>query len=242
MNMKKLLAVIAASLACAPALAQTDLNASESGAVIPQIRMSFNVASDPGPNGPAVPHSGHGIEIGISGGTGKDEQSLSGSDRVVFGGRTFTGTTLQHEFDFRFYEAAYRYRRFFGAGGFGIEALGGLGIAELDFTTRSPTASANEKISNGGILGGFGLLWRFQEKTSLHARLSVFASTQVEGVTAGGRMDVHMAYAFSRNVGIRGGITSWSLISGRRDVDEDNLNSRLEAGLTGLAIALDVAF
>ena len=241
--MKLLLAFLAA-LVSGAALAQEDIEAVDRGIVIPSLRFSFDIAGEVGPQGPAVPHSGHGIEIGLTGGSGEDSQSLSGGEFVRFGNRTFTGsTTLEHEFDFRFFELAYRYRRFFGSGVFGIEALGGLGFAEVDFTTRSPTASASEKMSSGGILGAFGIIWKFHPSAYLQPRLTLFASGEEEGVSAAARLDVQVAWAFARNVALRGGLTSWAFTSSRVEGNDSNsLNSRVTAAASGVSIGLDVAF
>jgi hypothetical protein len=241
--MKPLLALLAA-LVSGAALAQTDIEAIDRGVLIPSLRFSFDIAGEASPQGPAVPHSGHGIEIGLSGGSGKDDQSLAGGEFVRFGGRTFSGsTTLQHEFDFRMFEIAYRYRRFFGSGVFGIEALGGLGFAELDLSTRSPAASANEKINSGGIVGAFGIIWKFHPSAYLQPRLTVFASGEEEGVSAAARFDLQVAWAFARNVAVRGGLTSMAFGSARSDArDSTSANSRITAAASGLSIGLDVAF
>jgi hypothetical protein len=242
---KLLTVLLAAFLACGSALAQEDVEAIDRGNLIPSLRLSFDIAGEVGPRGPAAPHSGHGIELGLAGGSGEDSQSLSSGEFVRFGGRTFGGsTTLEHEFDFRFFEVAYRYRRFFGASQvFGIEALGGLGFAELEFSTRSATASATEKMSSGGLLGAFGIIWKFHPAASLHPRLTLFGSGEEEGVTAAARFDLHVAWAFARNVGIRGGLTSWAFTSARVEGNDSNsLNSRVTAASSGLSIGLDVAF
>ena len=242
--MKRLLAFIAAALACSSAFAQEDIEAVDRGTLIPSFRLGFDIAGEVGPQGPAVPHSGHGIEIGLSGGSGKDDQTLSSGEFARFGGRTFVGgTTLQHDFDFRFFELAYRYRRFFGSGVFGIEALGGLGFAELDLTTSSPAGSANDKMSSGGIVGGFGLLWKFHPSAYLQPRLTIFASGEEEGVSAAARFDLQVAWAFARNVAVRGGLTSWAFTSARADArDSTSPNSRVTAASSGLSIGVDVAF
>jgi hypothetical protein len=242
--MRHLFAFIAAALACGSALAQEDIEAIDRGTVIPSLRLGFDIAGQAGPQGPAVPHSGHGIEIGLTGGSGEDSQSLSSGEFARFGGRTFAGsTTLEHEFDFRVFEVAYRYRRFFGSGVFGIEALGGLGFAELDFKTRSPAASASEKMSSGGLLGGFGVIWKFHPSAYLQPRLTLFASGEEEGVSAAARLDVQVAWAFARNMAVRGGLTSWAFTSSRIEGNDSNsINSRVTAASSGVSIGLDVAF
>jgi hypothetical protein len=243
--MKRLLLLIAAALASGGALAQTEIDANESGAIIPSFRLGFRIASEAGPEGPSTPHNGHGIEVGLAGGSGSDDQSLAAGQRVVVGGRTFTGATnLEHEYDFRLFEIAYRYRRFFGqTSTFGIEALGGVGFAELDFSTRSPAFTANDKMSSGGFVGGFGLIWKVQPAVTVQSRLSLFLSGETEGVTAAGRFDAHVVWAFARNVAVRAGAASWVFESLRaEDEDASSPNSRLRTTTFGLSLGLDVAF
>ena len=234
---------VAAFTACGAALAQTDIEAIDRGVLVPALRLSFDIA--PRVEGPATPHTGHGIEIGFTGATGKDGQSIGpGEAPVIFGGRAFAGPVdLLHEFDFRYAEIAYRYRHFFGKGQFGIEALGGLGWAELDFTTSSPLGSAHDKLSTGGLVAAFGIVWKFLPATSLQSRVTLFGSGKVEGVTGAARLDVHVAHAVARNIALRGGLVGWGFDSIRAaDDDTSSLNSRISAGFSGLSLGLDVAF
>ena len=240
----KLAILAAAALASGTSLAQTDIEAVDRGLLVPSARLSFDIA--PRGERPSVPHTGHGIEIGISGAAGaEDRQGLGAGEAVVFGGRVFpaSGGELRHEFDFGFAELAYRYRHFFGSGAFGIEALGGLGWAELDLTTRSASQSANDKISSGGLIAAFGIIWKFLPSTSLQSRLTLFGSGEEEGVTGAARLDVHVAYALARNIALRGGLVAWGIGSVRADEDDSSsLNSRIRAGFSGLSLGLDVAF
>jgi hypothetical protein len=231
-----------AALACGAAAAQTEIEAIDRGVFVPSLRLGFDIS--PRGERPAVPHSGHGIEIGITGASAEDSQSLAPGEVVVIGNRAFTaaGGELKHEFDFRFAELAYRYRHFFGGGSFGIEALGGLGWAELDLTTSSALQSANDKISTGGLVAAFGILWKFTPNTSLQSRITLFGSGETEGVTGAARFDVHVAYALARNIALRGGLVAWGIGSARADEDDDSLNSQIRAGFSGLSIGLDVAF
>ena len=242
--MKKVLLGCIAALACGSAFAQEGIEATERSNVLPSFRLSFDIAGEVGPQGPAAPHSGHGIEIGLSGASGKDDQNLGPAQSVNFGDRNFNGsTTLHHDFDMRLFEVAYRYRRFFGSGVFGIEALGGLGFAELELTTSAPGQSASEKLSNGGLLGAFGIIWKFHPSAYLQPRLTLFASSDEEGVSAAGRFDVHVAWAFARNVAVRGGLSSMAMTSSRGEsINAPSQKSRVTAATSGLAIGLDVAF
>lgn len=231
-----------AALACGAALAQTEIEAIDRGVIVPSARLSFDIS--PRGERPAVPHTGHGIEIGITGASAEDKQSLAPGEVVRIGDRTFTagGGELKHEFDFRFAELAYRYRHFFGDGSFGIEALGGLGWAELDFTTSSPLQSANDKISSGGLVAAFGIIWKFLPSTSLQSRLTLFGSGETEGVTGAARLDVHVAHALGRNIALRGGLVAWGVGSARAEDDSSSLNSQIRAGFSGLSLGLDVMF
>src|SRR5688572_10500281 len=130
----------AAALAACSSTNTMDLKVRDSGQFIPSARVSIDIASHAKvPTPPSHPHGGHAIEIGATGGEGEDTQTLNAGERpVVFVGQTFTGPiTLSNEVEFRYFEAAYRYRKFFGEGTFGIEALGGLGYAEMDVTVAS---------------------------------------------------------------------------------------------------------
>ena len=238
------IAVLAAALACGSALAQSDIEVIERGVVVPSVRLGIDIAGEATSLGPAVPHSGHGIEIGVSGASAEDDQHLDPGEVVVFGGRVFGASgTLSHSADFRFLEVAYRYRRFFGASGaFGIEALGGLGHAELELTTTSPLQSSSDTVSSSGLVGAFGIVWKFLPATSLQSRITLFGSGDREGVTGAVRLDVHVAHALARHVALRAGLVGWGIVSQRADDDDNSLNSPIVAGFSGLSLGLDVAF
>jgi len=238
--MTKVLLGCVAALACGSAFAQSDIEATDRGAIMPSIRLGVAFNGEAGPRGPAVPRTGHGMEIGLTGGSGDDTQTLSNGEFIRLGNTRFnSGQTVKHEFDYRLFEIAYRFRKFFGAGQvFGIEALAGLAHAELDFTTTAPGQSANEKISNGGLLGGFGVIWKFHETAYLHPRFTLFGSSDEQGVTAAARIDVQVAWAFARNVALRGGVSSIGFGSSRAD----SVNSRILASSGGVSVGLDVQF
>ena len=187
-----------------------------------------------------MPHSGHGIELGLSGASGEDTADPERAP-VVFGGRVFGPGELRHEFDFGFFELAYRYRHFFGANKvFGIEAIGGIGIASLDFTVSSAAQSASQKLDNGGLVGGFGIIWKFLPSTSLQSRLTLFGSGEREGVTGAARLDVHVAHAVARNIALRAGLVSWGVVSQRAgETTTRTRSTRASApGLSGLSLGL----
>jgi len=244
--MKKALATLAAALIAAPALADHNQIEMRDSTFIPSGRIGIDIS--PRGEQPSVPHSGHGIEIGFTGASGEDSQTrTAGAPPLTFAGQTFfspTTTTLNYDFDFRFFEIAYRFRHFFGASRkFGIEALGGLGMAELEVRASSGTQAATETLRSGGLVGGFGIVWKFLPQTSLQSRITVFGSGDREGVTGAARFDLFVAQALGRHAAVRVGLTSWGLTSERDDDDDfGSFNSHIRAGFGGLALGLELAF
>lgn len=248
--MKKIAAVLAGALVAGPALADhREIKVEDRSTFLPSVRLGIDIA--PRIQGPSVPHSGHGIEIGLTGTTGKDTQTRDlGAPTLVFGGQSFAAPNqLNHEFDFRYFEIAYRYRHFFGQGAygeggtFGIEALGGLGYAEYDLTITTATQRANEKLGSGGLVAGFGIIWKFLPRTSLQSRITLFGSGENEGVTGAGRWDLFVVQALGRHAAVRAGVTGWGLASSRDDDDDfSSVNSLIRSGFSGLALGLEVAF
>jgi len=233
---------LAASLATAALAAcagqQTgDISIVDRTTFIPSARVSVDIS--PRDQAPSEPHSGHGIELGFSGGSGDDTQTLdAGALPVKLGGQTFNAPNLlSHEFDFRFVELAYRYRRFFGGGAqFGVEALGGLGYAELDLTVASATQRAAERLGSGGVVGGVGFVWRLRQSTSLQSRLTLFFGGESFGDGAA-RFDTYVAQALGRNAALRAGFAAWGIDSG-----PTVQRSKIGLGFSGPALGLDVMF
>lgn len=222
-------------------VATTDIAVRDNSVFLPSGRMSIDIS--PEVKSPSVPHTGHGLELGASGGRGSDQQELTtGDDPVVFGGRTFNApVVLDHEFKFQFFEMAYRFRKFFGPSQkFGIEALAGLAHAELDLTVSSPALRAREEVSSGGIVGGFGLIWKFRPTTSLQSRLTVFASGDEGGVSNARRIELHVAQAIGSHASLRAGFADWNLDSDREY--DDATRSPIRARFSGFALGLDLMF
>jgi hypothetical protein len=244
MTMRTALATIAAALIAAPALADHTHIVIEDGVFIPSLRGSFDIW--PRGEEPSAPHTGHAVEIGLTGASGKDRQTRSAGDPpLTFGGQSFGApATVSYEFDFGYFELLYRYRHFFGAARtFGIEGVAGLGSASMDITASTATQSAREELRSGGLVFGGGVIWKFLPGTSLQSRMTLFGSGEREGVTGAARFDVMVSHAFTRNIALRGGVTSWGLVS-ERDEDEDasSPNSHLRANFGGLALGLEVMF
>jgi hypothetical protein len=233
----------AAALAGCAGPTTSDIAITDRTVFLPSGRVGIDIF--PRGEAPSVPHGGHGLELGLSGGSGDDTQTLNpGARPIVFGGQTFSAPNqLRHELDWRFAEIAYRYRKFFGNTGFGIEALGGLAYAQFDLTVSSATQRASDKLGDGGLLGGFGVVWNFRPTTSLQSRLTVFGSGENEGVTGAVRSDFYIAQALGSHAAVRIGITGWGLTSEREANDGfGSFNSRIRARFSGLALGLDVMF
>lgn len=246
MNKKRslctLVALLAALLAGCGDLTTKEIDIRD-GVFLPSGRISIDIS--PQAERRSVPHTGHGIEISATGTSGKDTQDIAATDwPVIFGGKTFSGPgQLNHEFDWRFADVKYRYRHFFGeSGSFGIEAVGGLGYAEFDLTTSSATQSATEKLGNGGIVAGFGVVWKFASSTSLQSRLTFFGSGDREGVSSASRFDVFVAQALGSHAAIRGGLAAWTVRSVRQYDDDAQRKSPIRARFGGPALELELAF
>lgn len=217
---------------------ETRIDGEDRGIFLPTARLSFNVATS-GPEAPSGLPGGHAVEVNLAGVRNiEDTQELSsGESPVVFGGQTFNpAVELRHQADFRYADAGWRWRKYFGNGGFALETFAGLGFAELDLTVESPLQRANEKLSSGGLAGGVGVVWRFRPTTSLQSRLALFGSGDEDGITSASRWDASIVQALGRNVALRGGIGAWSVFSERAS------RSDVEMHFSGVTLGLDVLF
>lgn len=247
--MKKTFVTAALTFLAAPALADHRQIEMVDGAFIPSVRGTLDIYPRTPEILPAVPHTGHAVEIGLTGTSkGQDEQERDpGEQPLTFGGQTYAApTTIRYEFDFRYFELAYRYRHFFGASrAIGIEGIAGVGSAEMNITASTAAGQrTSEKLQSGGVVLGGGFLWRFASQTSLQTRVTLFSSNDREGVTGALRWDVMVAHALARNVSLRGGVTTWSVFSRREDDEMTTAspNSRIHAGFVGPAAGLEAMF
>jgi hypothetical protein len=214
----------------------TRIEATDRSVFLPMGRISANLTARQGT--PSDPQGGHAIEFGVTGGSGEDTQRLTSSaSPAVFGGQNFTAPIeLRHEFDFRYADVAWRWRKFFGSGGFGIETLAGIGYADLDLSITSATQRANEKLSSWGAAGGFGIVWRLRPGTSLQSRIAVFGSGEDSGVSAASRLEAYIVQALGRNAAVRAGYAAWSVISERENASD------IHVRFSGPALGLDLLF
>jgi len=212
-------------------IATTPVQVTDRDVFVPSARVSVQLSG--GEEAPSRPHSGSALELGVTGASGSDGQSLAaGQLPVVVGGQTFTGPQqLTNQFDFRYYEAVYRGRMFFDDL-LGLEFLGGLAFTSLDLTVTSPGRRATEARSDGGISAGIGGLVRMLPSTILQARWTAFVSSD----TSAQRIEIHAVQAFGRNVALRAGWTDWKLSS------KDNFSSEFRIRFSGPALGLDLMF
>ncbi len=240
----RLAAVLAAlALAGCAGPATSPISVTDRSTFVPSVRVAADISRYAGE--PSDPHGAHALELGLSGGRGSGMQTLSaGENPVVFGGQQFDPPQqLRHEFTFRFYELAYRWRQFLGAGGFGYEALAGVAYADLDLTISSATRRASDNLSNAGFIGSFGLLWRMRPGTSLQSRFAFFGSGSTRAIRNASRLDLYLAQAVGANVGLRAGYASWSMRSVREAGDFSSSNlSPITVRFSGPALGLELMF
>jgi len=219
------------------AIPTTTIDISDRGAFPPSLRVGWNISKVPG--APSDPQSSHGIEIGAMRTSGDDTQDLAtGQSPVIFGGRTFnTAQTLRHETDLTYYDVTYRFRRFFGDGSFGIEALAGLAQAILDLTVSSATQRASESLSTTGFQLGVGGIWRLRPGTSLQARYTRFGSSKYYEDTTVSSVEFSAAQALGHNLVVRGGYAYTKVYSERVDFFSD-----IKVKLSGPTLRLELQF
>ena len=216
----------------------TDINISDSGVFIPSGRVSIDIS--PKAAAPSDPHSGHGIELELTGASGSGNQTLgAGQKPVVLAGQTFNAPQqLKGDFDFKFAGIAYRWRNFYGSRPVGIEALGGLGYVGLDLALSSPTQRANANLDSAGLVGAVGLIWRVRPATSLQTRYTVYASGKTEAINSAARFDLFVSQALGGHAAIKGGYSVWSLQS----THDNGVTSDVRVKFSGPALGLEVMF
>jgi hypothetical protein len=220
---------------------RSDVSIRDSGVFIPSGRVSIDIS--PKAAAPSDPHSGHGLEIELTGASGSGNQTLdAGQQPITFAGRTFLPPQqLKGDFDFRFANVAYRWRRFFGDGAVGIEALGGLGFAGLDLTLASTTQSAKAGLNSAGGVGGFGLIWRIRPGTSLQTRLTAFVSGKSDAVNNASRFELFASQALGRHAAIKAGYSAWEVNSNHNRFDFSDA-SDIRVRFSGPALGLELMF
>jgi hypothetical protein len=201
-------ALIASSLA--GCVSTTRIEAVDNRLFVPSLRASVNLTQ--GTEAPSEPRSGHAIEFEVTGARGSDSQTLAaGQSPVILNGTTFPAPLeLKNEFDFRFADVSWRWRKFSANRSLGFETFIGLGYAWLDLTVSSPTQQASQNFTTLGPQGGLGLIWRLQPGASLQARIAGFVSAR-EGVNRASRAEIFLVKALGENVTARAGYAAWEV-------------------------------
>lgn len=245
----RLAVLLAAILLLGGCAGQTtsEIDAVDRSTAVPSVRVAVDLrgrATEEIPP-PARVHTSHALELGLSYARGSDTQSFDASQqRITFGGQTFVPPQeLHYDFDLRFVELAYRYRHLFAGPRLGLEAVAGLGYADLGLTVTGATQRAAERLRNGGIVLALGGLWGITSSTSLQTRATLFYSGASDDVTSASRFEIHLAQALGRNVSVRAGYAAWNLRSER---ESDNFfftrNSPLRVRFSGPAVGLELMF
>jgi hypothetical protein len=211
-------AVIAALLVAGCSSTTTsNIDVHDSSIVIPTARIAVDFGERPGP--PSHIHTGHAVELGVTGATGDDTLNVSaGQQPIVFGGEIFAAPQeVKAEFDFRFTELAYRFRYVSERRGLGFEALAGLAYAQLGLRLIGVTKTAAERLEGGGIVVGLGTMLRLWPSGSVQLRGSGFASTTSEGVSSVGRYEIVFEQALGRHAAVRAGYAGYDVRSKRED-------------------------
>src|SRR5262245_34075471 len=102
--------VVALLLVAGCSSTTSNIDIHDSSVAIPTVRIAVDIGEKPGP--PSHVHTGHAVELGVTGAKGNDTFNISpGQQPIVFGGTIFAvPQEVRAEFDFRFTELAYRYR------------------------------------------------------------------------------------------------------------------------------------
>ena len=188
----------------------TRIEARDQSVFVPSIRASVNFGR--GVEAPSLPQDGHAIEFEVIRTKGRDNQSLAANQSpITLGGRSFLAPQeVRHDFTFTYVDIGWRWRHFFGGGALGLEALAGLGYTGVELGTTSATLQASQGFDTRGAQGGIGLIWRAQASTSVHLRLTEFASLG-EGVSHANRAEMFLNQALARNITARIGYTGWEV-------------------------------
>jgi hypothetical protein len=227
--------------------ATSDVAINDGSTFVPSARVAFDIATsraDP-PARLSDPHSSHAIELNLVGAKGSDVQDLRASDDpVVIGGERFVGPQrVTNDFDFRLVDLRYRFRHVFERSRIGLEALAGVGYAQLAVTVTGTTQRASERLRNLGFAYGGGALWRMGGSTSLQARLNGFVNGASDNVSSVFGFDLHLVQALGGNAAVRAGWSSWSVRSERENDFTANENkSPILVRFSGPALGLELMF
>ncbi|MEQ1806553.1 MAG: hypothetical protein ABL900_14355 [Burkholderiaceae bacterium] len=218
------------------AYSTTRIEAQDRQTVLPALRGSFNFGKSV--DAPSRPQDGHSIEVEGFTARGNDNQSLAaGQNPVVLDGTTFAPPVqLRHDFRFSYADVSWRWRKFFGGGAVGLQALAGVAYAGVRLNTSSPSQQASQGFYNRGAQGGFGLVWRNPSGTAIEARVTEFFGGESD-VDRASRYEASISQALSDNVTLRLGYAGWE-VKGQ----DFSSNSAYRLRFSGPTLGLQVDF
>lgn len=207
------------------------LRAVDNGVSLPTLRLGHTFNADS--QAPTL-QSGHGMEVNLSQTSGRDNQFIdAGQDVRAVDSEIFFGPQrIEHEFNFDFYDASYRWRYF--DGNFGWEGLAGLSHTSLQLQATSATQRAAETLSSYGAALGLGGIWRLRPATSLQARYTTFEPIGNE--LDAERFEVFVVWTFTPKVAIRAGYATWN-VSARQDSPRE-----IDMDFSGPSLGFDFEF
>lgn len=218
-------------------IATTPIEIRDQRSFVPNLKASFNFGK--GVDTPSRPQDGHSIEVEVTGAKGSDTQTLGASESpVIVGGQTFTPPQqLRHDFKFQYTDIAWRWRKFFGGGAVGLEALAGLGYAGVQLSTSAAAPlRASESFYTRGVQGGLGLVWRSEAGTSVQLRVIEFLPLR-SGLTGVSRGEVYLNQALTNHITARIGYTGWQV---DRETSTDSSDIRLRFSGPSLGLLFDL--
>lgn len=187
----------------------TPIEAENTNVIQPSVRASFNVNG--GNRAASEARSGHAIEIGYQNTRVSSNQSLSGGQAPVNHNSTIflSPNQLKNDFDFTYSDISWRMREF-GGRPFGFEVFAGIGQSSLGLTVTSPAQRASRHFNTTGLQLGFGLMWRMNPSSSLHAHTSYYFAADT-GVSDIEKYELYYANAFHKNLSLRAGYADWKV-------------------------------
>lgn len=231
----RLCAGLVAVSTLAGCITATPIVADDPHVFLPSVRV--DVSLDEGKQAAAEPQTGHAIEFGFVQAKGSGTQSLAtGQSPIILNNTTFTAPQqIKSDFNFNYADLSFRWRKFFGERTVGIELTGGIGHTSLGLNVAAPAQTASEHFGTYGPQGGVALIWRMRPGTSLHARVSGFASKSDTGISDLGRYEIFVAQAFGDNLALRAGYAKWE-VNGNGGVGQSDFRTTFSGPVLDLGL------
>jgi len=220
-----------------------------SGSVVSKnLRIAYNFDQE---KKPPFFHSGNAVEIGISSMSGNADQAIApGQKPVIMNWVVFNGPQqIRNEFDFTFYELAWRHREKLD-NQFGMEISIGGGSTEVNMKSSSAMQIASQQFIGSGARVEYGLHYFLSTTSSFQARAKIYWAPVFLGPGIHGIRMIELVYAksFYDSFSLRAGLSRWQ-VSGYNDDsfwDVQNIyrpsKSDIELDFFGPTISLSLEF